>query len=163
MPNGTVSATTPIATTIVPQNPGFFALGGNDPRPGIVYHGSSQAFDIVDLNGLPQAGDSAILSIGPGAATYTSGNINVVTGTNSVTGVGTAWTTDMAGGRLSSRAVYTITSVNSGTSITLNVELYWRDRQWLYSCDSTSVAGFITIRKPPTTPSPRYRDSGESG
>ena len=118
--NGTVSATTPIATTIVPQNPGVFALGGVDPRPGIVYHASSQAFDIVDLNGLPQVGDSAILSIGPGAATYTSGNINVVTGTNSVTGVGTAWTTDMTGGLIIiSGGQYTIGSVNSGTSITL--------------------------------------------
>src|SRR6185312_7039208 len=57
--DGTVTATTPIATTIVPQNPGIFAYPGRDPRPGIVYHASSQAFDIIDLNGIPQAGDSA--------------------------------------------------------------------------------------------------------
>ncbi len=60
--DGSVTATTPIATTIVPQNPGIFALPGNDPRPGIVYHGSSQAFDLVDLNGIPQLGDTATLS-----------------------------------------------------------------------------------------------------
>ena len=86
--DGSVTATTPIATTVVPQNPGLFALGGNDPRPGIVYHGSSQAFDIVDLNGLAQAGDTATIMIGPNATTYTAGNINVVNGTNTVTGVG---------------------------------------------------------------------------
>ena len=36
--DGSITATSPIATTIVPQNPGLFAGGGNDPRPGIVYH-----------------------------------------------------------------------------------------------------------------------------
>ena len=119
--DGSVTATTPIATTIVPQNPGLFALGGNDPRPGIVYHGSSQAFDIVDFNGLAQAGDTATIMIGPNATTYNSGNINVVTGTNTVTGVGTAWTSAMVGGQIViSDGIYTITAVNSATSITLN-------------------------------------------
>ncbi len=119
--DGSVTATTPIATTVVPQNPGLFALGGNDPRPGIVYHGSSQAFDIIDLNGLPQAGDTATILIGPNAATYTSGNINVVNGTNTVTGVGTAWTSAMVGGQVViSGGIYTITAVTSATSLTLN-------------------------------------------
>jgi uncharacterized protein (TIGR03437 family) len=119
--DGSVTATTPIATTVVPQNPGLFALGGNDPRPGIVYHGSSQAFDIVDLNGLQQTGDTATIMIGPNATTYTSGNINVVNGTNSVVGVGTAWTSAMVGGQVViSDGIYTITAVNSATSLTLN-------------------------------------------
>ena len=118
--DGTVTATTPIATTIVPQNPGIFALGGNDPRPGIVYHASSQAYDIVDINGIPQVGDTATISIGPNAATYNTGNVNVVTGTTSVTGVGTSWTSAMVGGNIVlSGGLYTIASVNSATSITL--------------------------------------------
>lgn len=119
--DGTVTATTPIATTIVPQNPGLFALGGNDPRPGIVYHGSSQAFDIVDFNGLPQTGDTATISIGPALTTYTSGNIDVVNGTNTVTGVGTSWTSAMVGANIViSDGLYTIASVTSATSLTLN-------------------------------------------
>jgi uncharacterized protein (TIGR03437 family) len=118
--DGTVTATTPIATTIVPQNPGLFALGGQDPRPGILYHASSQAFDIVDFNGLVQAGDTATIQIGPGSNSYNSGNINVVTNTNSVTGVNTNWTSAMVGGNIViSGGLYTIASVNSATSITL--------------------------------------------
>jgi len=119
--DGSVTATTPIATTVVPQNPGLFALGGNDPRPGIVYHGSSQAFDIVDFNGIPQTGDTATISIGPALTTYNSGNINVVNGTNTVVGVGTSWTSAMVGGEVViSDGLYTITAVNSATSLTLN-------------------------------------------
>src|SRR2546429_3328962 len=34
--DGTVTVTTPVAVTIVPENPGIFAEGGNDPRPGLV-------------------------------------------------------------------------------------------------------------------------------
>jgi len=119
--DGSVTATTPIATTIVPQNPGLFALGGNDPRPGIVYHGSSQAYDIVDFNGIPQTGDTATISIGPNAQTYNAGNINVVTATNTVTGVGTAWTSAMVGGDIViSGGLYTVAAVTSPTSITLS-------------------------------------------
>jgi len=118
--DGSVTATTPIATTVVPQNPGLFALGGNDPRPGIVYHGSSQAFDIVDFNGIPQTGDTATIQIGPAAATYNSGNINVVINTNTVIGVGTAWTQAMVGGDIViSGGLYTIQAVTSATGITL--------------------------------------------
>jgi uncharacterized protein (TIGR03437 family) len=121
--DGTVTATTPIATTVVPQNPGLFALGGNDPRPGILYHASSQAFDIVDFNGIVQTGDTATISIGPNATTYNSGNINVVQGTNTVTGVGTAWTSAMVGGDVViSGGLYTITAITSATSMTLNTD-----------------------------------------
>jgi uncharacterized protein (TIGR03437 family) len=118
--DGTVSATTPVATTIVPQNPGIFALSGNDPRPGVVYHASSQAFDIIDINGIPQEGDVAALVIGPNAQSYTSGSVNVVKDTNTVTGVGTAWTQEMAGGSIViSGSMYKIASIGSATSMTL--------------------------------------------
>ncbi len=119
--NGAVTATTPIGRALVPPNPGLFATGGNDPRPGIVYHASSEAFDIIDFNGIPQTGDTATISIGLNAATYNSGNIDVVTGTNTVTGVGTSWTSAMVGGEIIiSGELYTITAVTSPTSITLN-------------------------------------------
>jgi uncharacterized protein (TIGR03437 family) len=121
--DGSITATSPIATTIVPQNPGLFAGGGNDPRPGIVYHASSQAFDIVDLNGIPQVGDTGTLSIGPAATTYNSGNINVVQNTNTVTGVGTAWTSAMVGGEVViSGQIYTIAAIGSATSMTLTAD-----------------------------------------
>jgi uncharacterized protein (TIGR03437 family) len=71
--DGSVTATTPVAATIVPQNPGLFAGSGNDPRPGIVYHASSFAMDLVDVDGTIQAGDTGTLTItGPNgtAANY---------------------------------------------------------------------------------------------
>jgi hypothetical protein len=69
--NGSVTATTPVAATIVPQNPGIFALPGNDPRQGIVYHGASSAFNLIDVDGTIQAGDVASVSIGPNTYNYT--------------------------------------------------------------------------------------------
>ena len=66
--DGSITVTSPVAATIVPQNPGLFAQTGNDPRPGIIYHGTSSAFDLVDVDGTIQAGDIATLTIG--AATY---------------------------------------------------------------------------------------------
>ena len=118
--DGSVTATTPIATTIVPQNPGIFAYPGRDPRPGIVYHASSQAFDIVDLNGIPETGDAATLIIGPDAQSYSDGAVNVVKDTNTVTGVGTNWTAQMVGGSaVISGNIYKVAAVNSPTSLTL--------------------------------------------
>ena len=118
--SGVITATTPIATTIVPQNPGLFALTGNDPRPGIVYHASSSAFDIVDVNGLPQVGDIATLTIGPINA-YSAGTVSVTNGSSAVTGVGTAWTTSMVGSPIVIAGVAgTISAVSSPTSLTLS-------------------------------------------
>jgi uncharacterized protein (TIGR03437 family) len=69
--DGSVTVTSPVAATIVPQNPGIFAETGNDPRPGIVYHGSSSAFDLIDVDGTIQAGDIASLMIGNATYNYT--------------------------------------------------------------------------------------------
>ncbi len=69
--DGTVTVTTPVASTIVPQNPGIFALPGSDPRRGIVYHGSSSAFDLVGVDGSVQAGDIATINIGSKTYNYT--------------------------------------------------------------------------------------------
>ncbi len=120
--DGSVTATTPIAVTVVPQNPGLFAYPGTDPRPGIVYHASSAAYDILDINGLLQTGDTGVISIGPGLAQYGAGTVNVTKGSNQITGVNTAWTSNMVGGVMSiGIGVYTIQSVGSATSITLTV------------------------------------------
>jgi uncharacterized protein (TIGR03437 family) len=69
--DGSVTVTSPVAATIVPQNPGIYALSGNDPRRGIVYHGSSSAFDLIDVDGTIQAGDVATVTIGNNTYNYT--------------------------------------------------------------------------------------------
>ena len=69
--DGSVTVSTPVATTIVPQNPGLFAEAGNDPRRGIIYHGSSSAFDLVGVDGTIQAGDVANIVINSTTYTYT--------------------------------------------------------------------------------------------
>jgi uncharacterized protein (TIGR03437 family) len=69
--DGTVTVTTPVAVTIVPQNPGIFALPGSDPRQGIVYHGTSSAYDLIGVDGAVQAGDIASLTIGSITYNYT--------------------------------------------------------------------------------------------
>jgi hypothetical protein len=61
--DGSVTATTPVAVTIVPQNPGIFAESGPDPRPGIVMHGSVNASGTVSVDGSIQAGDTATVII----------------------------------------------------------------------------------------------------
>jgi uncharacterized protein (TIGR03437 family) len=118
--DGTVTASTPIATTIVPQNPGLFALPGNDPRPGIVYHASSSAYDVVDINGLPQVGDTATLTIGSTAVPYTTGTVSATNGSTAVTGTGTSWVPAMVGRQITvSGVIGAIASVTSPTSLTL--------------------------------------------
>jgi uncharacterized protein (TIGR03437 family) len=61
--DGSVNVTTPIAITIVPQNPGIFAQYGTDPRPGLVYHGSTSANDVLSVDGVINAGDQAAITI----------------------------------------------------------------------------------------------------
>jgi uncharacterized protein (TIGR03437 family) len=69
--DGSVTVSTPVATTIVPQNPGLFAQPGSDPRRGIIYHGSSSAFDLIGVDGTIQAGDTGTLTIGAATYSYT--------------------------------------------------------------------------------------------
>ena len=72
--DGSITVSAPIGVTIVLQNPGIFAGGGNDPRPGLVYHGSSSAVDGISVDGTPTAADVLTINIGtaPGATTTTS-------------------------------------------------------------------------------------------
>jgi uncharacterized protein (TIGR03437 family) len=79
--DGSVTVTSNVAATIVPQNPGIYALSGNDPRRGIVYHGTSSAFNLIDVDGTIQAGDVGSITIGNATYNYT------VQGTDALTNV----------------------------------------------------------------------------
>jgi uncharacterized protein (TIGR03437 family) len=61
--DGSVTVTTPAPVTIVPQNPGIFATGGNDPRPGVVFHGTPFANGLVSVDGTVNAGDVGTITI----------------------------------------------------------------------------------------------------
>jgi hypothetical protein len=69
--DGSVSVTTPVAVTIVPQNPGIFAEAGTDPRPGLVLHSSSNATGTVLVDGTAKAGDAATVTIEDRSYSYT--------------------------------------------------------------------------------------------
>jgi uncharacterized protein (TIGR03437 family) len=69
--DGTVTATTAVPVTIIPENPGIFAMGGNDPRPGVVYHGSPYASGTVSVDGSINAGDVGTITIETRPYTYT--------------------------------------------------------------------------------------------
>jgi uncharacterized protein (TIGR03437 family) len=69
--DGSVSVTSPIAVTIVPENPGIFAQYGADPRPALAYHGSSSAIAVILVNGSVNAGDVGGITIGTNSYMYT--------------------------------------------------------------------------------------------
>jgi uncharacterized protein (TIGR03437 family) len=74
--DGSVMVTTPVAVTIVPQNPGIYAQSGT-PDPvlpsatvGLVYHGSSSATGVISVDGSAVAGDTATVMIEERSYTY---------------------------------------------------------------------------------------------
>src|SRR5579863_2859605 len=69
--DGSISVTSPIAVTIVPQNPGIFAAFGQDPRPALAYHGSSNATAVILVSGAVNAGDVGGVTVGTNSYTYT--------------------------------------------------------------------------------------------
>ena len=69
--DGSITVTSPIAMTIVPQNPGLFANSGTDPRPAVVVHGSSQASGTVSVDGSINAGDVGTVTIEDRSYSYT--------------------------------------------------------------------------------------------
>ncbi|HZT33818.1 MAG TPA: hypothetical protein VFA33_28270 [Bryobacteraceae bacterium] len=63
--DGSVTVTTPVAVSIVQQNPGIFtSSGGNDPRPAVALHSSSNATGTISVDGSVKAGDVATVTIG---------------------------------------------------------------------------------------------------
>src|SRR5262249_2678674 len=73
MSDGSVMVTTPVAVTVVIQNPGIFTLAGytHEPKPGVVMHGSSSANGAVLVDGSINAGDVATIMIENRSYTYT--------------------------------------------------------------------------------------------
>lgn len=69
--DGSVTVTTPVAVSIVPENPGIFAFDGRDPRPGVVLHATSNASGTVSVDGSVKAGDVATVAIEDREYTYT--------------------------------------------------------------------------------------------
>jgi uncharacterized protein (TIGR03437 family) len=69
--DGSITVSSPVAVTIVPENPGIFAGYGSDPRPGYVFHGSSYATSVILVDGSINAGDVGAITIGGNTYTYT--------------------------------------------------------------------------------------------
>ena len=75
--DGSVVVTTPVAVTIVPQNPGIYSQSGT-PDPvlpsatlGLVYHGSNSAIGVISVDGSASAGDTATVTIEERSYQYT--------------------------------------------------------------------------------------------
>jgi hypothetical protein len=69
--DGTVRVSTPVAVSIVTQNPGIFAEAGPDPRVAVAVHSSSSATGTVSVDGSANAGDTATVTIEDRSYTYT--------------------------------------------------------------------------------------------
>ncbi len=69
--DGTVTVTTAVPVTVVAENPGIFAEGGTDPRPGDVYHGSPFANGLISVDGSIKAGDVGTITISSRTYNYT--------------------------------------------------------------------------------------------
>jgi hypothetical protein len=69
--DGRVTVTNPVAVPIIPQNPGIFALDGQDPRPAVALHYSSYATATISVDGTAVAGDVLNILIEDRIYTYT--------------------------------------------------------------------------------------------
>lgn len=69
--DGSITVSSNVAVSIVPENPGIFAQPGTDPRPAYAYHGSSNAIGLILVGGGINAGDVGGITIGSATYTYT--------------------------------------------------------------------------------------------
>lgn len=69
--DGTVTVTTPVAVSIVQENPGIFTMPGQDPRPAVALHFSSNATGTVAVDGSAKAGEIASIVIEDREYAYT--------------------------------------------------------------------------------------------
>jgi uncharacterized protein (TIGR03437 family) len=69
--DGTVTSTNAVGIPVILENPGIFALAGNDPRPAVAYHASGNAQALVDIGGSATAGDVATIIIDGNHYNYT--------------------------------------------------------------------------------------------
>jgi len=70
-PDGSVTVTSPVAVTIVPQNPGIFVIPNTDPQLAVMTHSSSYATGTVSVDGTANKGDVATVKIEDRSYTYT--------------------------------------------------------------------------------------------
>jgi uncharacterized protein (TIGR03437 family) len=77
--DNTVTVTTPVAVTIVPENPGIFAGGGKDPRPAVVFHGTPFANGLVSVDGSINAGDVGTITVAGRSYNYTVQSTDTLT------------------------------------------------------------------------------------
>src|SRR5258708_35584601 len=69
---GNVFSTTAVSVPIVFSNPGIFADPiGNDPRPAMATHSSSNAIAVVSVDGIAHANDVATITIEDRVYSYT--------------------------------------------------------------------------------------------
>ncbi len=72
MADGSIMVTTPIAMSIVTQNPGIFTYPSDqDPKPGVVLHASSQAMGVILVDGTVNPNDVATVTIDGRQYSYT--------------------------------------------------------------------------------------------
>ena len=70
--NGEISVSSAVSVPIVLQNPGIFAVvGADEPRPGLVFHGSANSVGTVSVDGSIRAGDIATVVIEDREYSYT--------------------------------------------------------------------------------------------
>jgi hypothetical protein len=69
--DGRLEVTSAVAVPIIQQNPGILAAQGEDPRPGVVLHGSSFGTGTVSVDGTAQENDVATIRIRDRAYSYT--------------------------------------------------------------------------------------------
>lgn len=70
--DGTITTTTAVNLPVALQNPGILAESGDDPRPGLIYHSSSNATGTVLIDGSPVKGDVVTVTIEDRSYTYTT-------------------------------------------------------------------------------------------
>ncbi len=69
--DGSVIYSAAVAVPIVPGNPGIFASPGTEPRAAVAVHASSNATNVVSVDGTVTAGNTATITVGSSSYTYT--------------------------------------------------------------------------------------------
>lgn len=69
--DGSVIATSAIAVPIDEQNPGVFAMEGEEPRQVVAYHATSNATGTITVDGSIEEGDVGTITIGERSFSYT--------------------------------------------------------------------------------------------
>jgi hypothetical protein len=66
-----VTTTNAVGVPLAQQNPGIFAVDGQDPRQALAYHGSSSATGTITISGTIQANDVGTVTIEDRSYSYT--------------------------------------------------------------------------------------------